>query len=60
MRELIGDKLQQFGSPEHFTSQDFIQLERYVPYIRHGCKIWYRRKYTTFETEASNEKEKTE
>jgi len=60
MRELIGDKMQQFGSPEHFKSQDLIQLEQYVPYIRKGCEIWYRLKYTTFETEASNEEEKTE
>ena len=60
MRELIGDQMQQFGSPVHFISQEFIQLERSVPYIRKGCEIWCRRIYTTFETEASNEKEKTE
>jgi hypothetical protein len=55
---MIGDKMQQFGSPEHFKSQDFIQLERYMPYIRKGCEMWCRRKYTTFETEASSENEK--
>jgi hypothetical protein len=56
----IGDQVQQFGSPEYFISQDFIQLERYVPYIGKGCEMWCRRKYTTLETEASKEKGKTE